>query len=108
MALLFLSPDDPADAWRAELEARIPGLEVRIWPEAGDPAEIEVALVWRPPPGELARYPNLRAILSLGAGIYEELLFRVLGKHARRFCVEDDLAHGHGANLLRPARPAPP
>lgn len=69
MALLFLSPDDPADAWRAELQARIPDLDVRIWPEVGDPAEIDVALVWRPPPGELTRYPKLRAILSLGAGI---------------------------------------
>ena len=69
VALLFLSPDDPADAWRAELQARIPDLDVRIWPEIGDPAEIDLALVWRPPPGELARYPNLRAILSLGAGI---------------------------------------
>ena len=69
MALLFLSPDDPADAWRTELQARIPDLEVRIWPEIGDPADIDIALVWRPPQGELARYPNLRAILSLGAGI---------------------------------------
>jgi glyoxylate/hydroxypyruvate reductase len=69
VALMFLSPDDPAEAWRAELQARIPGLEVRIWPEVGDPDEIEIALVWRPPPGELARYRNLRAILSLGAGI---------------------------------------
>ena len=69
MALLFLSADDPAELWRAELEARLPDLEVRIWPEVGDPAEIETALVWRPPPGELARYPNLAAILSLGAGI---------------------------------------
>ena len=69
MALLFLSPDDPADVWRAELQARIPDLDVRIWPEVGDPAEIDLALVWRPPPGELARYPNLRAILSLAAGI---------------------------------------
>ena len=69
VALLFLSPDDPADAWRAELQARIPDLDVRIWPEVGDPAEIDLALVWRPPPGELARYPNLRAILSLAAGI---------------------------------------
>jgi glyoxylate/hydroxypyruvate reductase len=69
MALLFLSPDDPADLWRAELQARIPDLDVRIWPQVGDPAEIDVALVWRPPPGELARYPNLRAILSLAAGI---------------------------------------
>ena len=69
MALMFLSPDDPAELWRDELRARMPELEVRIWPEVGDRAEIEAALVWRPPPGELARYPNLKAILSLGAGI---------------------------------------
>ena len=69
MALMFLSPDDPAELWRDELLARMPGLEIRIWPEVGDPAAIDRALVWRPPPGELARYPNLKAILSLGAGI---------------------------------------
>jgi glyoxylate/hydroxypyruvate reductase A len=69
MALMFLSPDDPAEPWRQELLARMPGLDVRIWPEVGDPAAIDIALVWRAPPGELARYPNLKAILSLGAGI---------------------------------------
>lgn len=69
MALMFLSPDDPAEAWREALLAAIPDLDFRIWPDIGDPAEIDLALVWRPPPGELARYPNLRAILSLGAGI---------------------------------------
>jgi glyoxylate/hydroxypyruvate reductase A len=69
MALMFLSPDDPAEAWREALCAAIPGLDFRVWPEVGDPAEIDIALVWQPPPGELARYPNLRAILSLGAGI---------------------------------------
>ena len=69
MALLFLSPDDPAEAWRDELMRRMPELDVRLWPEVGDPAEVEAALVWRPPPGELLRYPNLKAILSLGAGI---------------------------------------
>ena len=69
MALLFLSPDDPADLWRREIASRMPDLGFRIWPEVGDPAEIEVALVWRPPPGELRRYPNLKAVLSLGAGV---------------------------------------
>jgi glyoxylate/hydroxypyruvate reductase A len=69
MALMFLSPDDPAEAWRDVLLARVPELDFRIWPDVGDPAEIDLALVWRPPQGELARYPNLRAILSLGAGI---------------------------------------
>jgi glyoxylate/hydroxypyruvate reductase len=69
MALMFLSADDPAEAWRKALLAELPELDFRIWPEVGDPAAIDLALVWQPPPGELARYPNLRAILSLGAGI---------------------------------------
>ena len=43
MALMLLIPDDPAELWRDELRARMPELEVRLWPEVGDPAEIEVA-----------------------------------------------------------------
>ena len=69
MALVFISPDDPPDLWQAELTRRMPELEVRIWPETGDPAGVEVALVWQPPPGALQRFPNLKAMLSLGAGI---------------------------------------
>ena len=42
---------------------------MRVWPDIGDPAEIDYALVWRPEPGLLAALPNLRLILSLGAGI---------------------------------------
>lgn len=69
MALLFISADDPAESWRDELEKRMPELEVRIWPEVGRVEEVEVALVWRPPEGALQQFPNLKAILSLGAGI---------------------------------------
>jgi glyoxylate/hydroxypyruvate reductase A len=69
MALLFISEDDPAELWRDELVRRMPELEVRIWPDVGAEEEVEVALVWRPPPGALRRFPNLKAILSLGAGI---------------------------------------
>ncbi|HEX6141749.1 MAG TPA: glyoxylate/hydroxypyruvate reductase A [Geminicoccaceae bacterium] len=69
MALLFISPDDPAELWRDELTRRMPELDVRIWPETGPPEDVEVALVWRPPAGALRALPNLKAILSLGAGI---------------------------------------
>jgi len=67
--LLFVSPTDHAEAWRAELAKRLPDLEFRVWPDAGDPADIDCALVWKPPPGVLAGLPNLRLILSLGAGV---------------------------------------
>src|ERR1700710_304087 len=36
---------------------------------AFDPAEIHYAAVWKPVPGELAAFPNLRAIFNLGAGV---------------------------------------
>jgi glyoxylate/hydroxypyruvate reductase A len=60
---------DRFEDWAAALLTELPDLDLRSWPEVGDPADIDVALVWHPPRGELAGYPNLRAILSLGAGV---------------------------------------
>jgi glyoxylate/hydroxypyruvate reductase A len=69
MALLFRSTVDSATRWAGQLGRLMPGLEIRIWPDVGDPAQIDYALVWRPEPGLLASLPNLKLILSLGAGI---------------------------------------
>lgn len=69
MALLFRSPVDSAARWAAELGRLRPALEIRVWPQIGDPAEIDYALVWRPEPGLLAALPNLKLVLSLGAGV---------------------------------------
>ncbi len=69
MALLFYSEyDDPAD-WGKHLREAIPGLDFRVWPEVGDPGEIDAAIVWKAPQGELRKYPNLRLIINLGAGV---------------------------------------
>ncbi|HEX3521998.1 MAG TPA: glyoxylate/hydroxypyruvate reductase A [Stellaceae bacterium] len=69
MALLFRSSVDSEARWKPQLARLMPELEVRIWPEIGDRAEIDYALVWRPEPGLLASLPNLKLILSLGAGV---------------------------------------
>ena len=70
MALLFMCDDDDPDMWSASLQAEIPDLEFRVWPDnVGDPDDIDVALVWQPPRGMLATFSNLKAILSLGAGV---------------------------------------
>jgi glyoxylate/hydroxypyruvate reductase A len=69
MLLLFRSSVDSEARWKPQLARLMPELEVRIWPEVGDPAEIDYALVWRPEPGFLASLPNLKLILSLGAGV---------------------------------------
>jgi glyoxylate/hydroxypyruvate reductase A len=59
----------------------MPQLEVRLWPEIGNPAEIDYALVWRPEPGLLASLPNLKLILSLGAGVDHILCDPFLPRH---------------------------
>ena len=70
MALLFMCDGEDPDAWSSSLRAEIPDLEVRVWPDdIGDPAEVDLALVWQPPRGVLATFPNLKVILSLGAGV---------------------------------------
>lgn len=71
--LLFYSASDDigsrVDWWRDTVAEHMPELEFRVWPEAGDLSEIDYALVWKPEPGLLASLPNLKAILSLGAGV---------------------------------------
>lgn len=69
MALVFRSEVDRADLWRAALARAMPDLEFRDWEEPGDPADVEFALVWKPPRGGLRRFANLKVIFSVGAGV---------------------------------------
>ena len=69
MALLFRSTVDSAARWQAQLARLTQQLDIRVWPEIGNPMEIDYALVWRPEPGFLASLPSLKLILSLGAGV---------------------------------------
>jgi glyoxylate/hydroxypyruvate reductase len=66
-AVIFYSRfDDPA-AWKAALAAELPDLDFRT--EPGDPADVRYALVWKPPAGFFADFPNLRLVTNLGAGV---------------------------------------
>src|SRR5580704_4324969 len=68
-ALLFSSRLDDPVASASLQKTEMPGLDVRVSPVLGDPADIETALVWKAPPGELASLPNLKLITNLGAGV---------------------------------------
>ncbi|HEX2885868.1 glyoxylate/hydroxypyruvate reductase A [Vineibacter terrae] len=59
-----------ADGWRQRLGAALgEAIDLRAWPDIGDAQDIEIALAWKPPPGALARLPNLRLIISTGMGV---------------------------------------
>ena len=73
MAILYCSNWSAAEPWRAAFAAADASLDFRVWPQSGPVEEIDYALAWHHPKGELRRYPNLKAIFSLGAGV-EKLL----------------------------------
>ncbi|HLS69244.1 MAG TPA: glyoxylate/hydroxypyruvate reductase A, partial [Kiloniellales bacterium] len=66
MTLLFKSDLERYDIWVPALEKHLQGREIRLWPDVGEPSDIEYALVWQPPEGLLASLPNLKAIFSVG------------------------------------------
>ncbi|WP_431282259.1 2-hydroxyacid dehydrogenase [Humitalea sp. 24SJ18S-53] len=70
MAVLLATKGHAQAAWRDALLACDPGLDIRLWPDAGDPAAIEAVVMWGTHDlADLARYPALRLVVSMGAGV---------------------------------------
>jgi glyoxylate/hydroxypyruvate reductase A len=58
------------ERWKRRFENVCADRRVTLLPNAVlDPAEVQYAAVWKPVPGELAAFPNLRVIFNLGAGV---------------------------------------
>ncbi|MDZ3992414.1 glyoxylate/hydroxypyruvate reductase A [Pseudomonas sp. Teo4] len=90
-AIAFLSDCADMVPLASVFKRLYPTLEVRWGDDLGRREDIEVAVCWFPPAGELASLPNLRCIQSVGAGIEHILadpqlpdalpLFRILDPH---------------------------
>jgi glyoxylate/hydroxypyruvate reductase len=58
------------DRWKARFEDVCRDRDVILMPAIGfDPAAVHYAAVWKPVPGELAAFANLKVIFNLGAGV---------------------------------------
>ena len=72
MALLIVGLDKRignAKAWRETCEEQLPHLEVRIWPNVGEVADIEYLAFMHPDFDALPTFPNLKAMFSRAAGV---------------------------------------
>jgi glyoxylate/hydroxypyruvate reductase A len=59
-----------APRWRARFTRVCPDRAVALIPEDPiDPSRVTFAAVWKPKPGALRLFPNLRVIFNLGAGV---------------------------------------
>jgi len=69
VSLIFACQDVPPEPWIAALSKELPELEICIWPDHGKAEDVEFAIIWGPYAREMKQFPNLNAILSLGAGV---------------------------------------
>ncbi len=68
--ILFYLDEPGKEVWRPAFEAAMPGVEFLDYPDWGSPDDGPAyAFAWEPEPGLIARYPNIRAVFSLGAGV---------------------------------------
>jgi glyoxylate/hydroxypyruvate reductase A len=69
VSLIFACVDIPPEPWLEAIKARTSDLDIHIWPNVGTPEDVEFALLWGRWDADLSQFPNLRAFLSLGAGV---------------------------------------
>lgn len=69
MTILYAAEADEAAQWTDSLRALDPSLEIRFWPEWGDPATVDFVVVGGRSPGDLSVFPKLKAIQSTWAGV---------------------------------------
>lgn len=59
-----------AEPWRQRFGARLKSMPVALWPkDMPAPESVRYVAVWKPPPGLLQTFPNLKVIFNLGAGV---------------------------------------
>jgi glyoxylate/hydroxypyruvate reductase len=69
MAMVLISQGRDTTPWAKALKDKRPELDLRIYPNDTDQADVDFALVWNHPQGVFKAYPNLKCISSMGAGV---------------------------------------
>ena len=71
----MMSADRPATRLATRLAFFVAGFGIACWPQEVDAATVTHAAVWAPPDGFFTRFPNLRTVFVMGAGV-DKLLQR--------------------------------
>ena len=73
--MLFLYTPDQPERYLRLLQEALPDEAIACWPQEVDAAAVTHAAVWAPPAGFFTRFPNLRTVFVMGAGV-DKLLQR--------------------------------
>lgn len=69
MSIVIIRQDDRIELWKNAIAAADPNVKVYSYLEQHPTNEIFMAVIWKHPKGSLSIYPNLKCIVSAGAGV---------------------------------------
>jgi glyoxylate/hydroxypyruvate reductase A len=68
MNIVYKSEPERGQKWAALVAQMAPAASFRLWPEIGNPEEVEYLVAWVPPDNIMQQFPNLKVLFSVGAG----------------------------------------
>ncbi|EPC01470.1 D-2-hydroxyacid dehydrogenase [Litchfieldella anticariensis FP35 = DSM 16096] len=68
MSFVYNADPERGREWQRLFALRAPDIDFRFWPDVGCPADVRYLGTWAPIE-DLARFPNLEVVFSLGAGV---------------------------------------
>ena len=69
MSILLVAKKRDLSALKKHIHSIDSNIDVEIWPAVAKPERIQYAVAWNHPENVLDKFPNLRAVSSLGAGV---------------------------------------
>ncbi|HKK25089.1 MAG TPA: glyoxylate/hydroxypyruvate reductase A [Gracilimonas sp.] len=69
MSLLLIAKNRDFNSLKDAILEEDPNIDVEVWPRIDKRERVNFAVCWNHPENVLGKYPNLRAVSSLGAGI---------------------------------------
>lgn len=105
MGIVLIAPAKKNLAyWKEELqkEAERQGHKLEVWidPEVDQPEKVRMAVVWKHPHGSLYRFPELKVVASMGAGVDHILKDPSLSAHWQVSRIVDEQLSQSMSNYL--------
>jgi glyoxylate/hydroxypyruvate reductase A len=94
MAILFSDKTYRRDKIYSLIKQYLPEHEVRLWPDVGNPEDIDYAIAWYPEPSSLLNLPHLKALFLTSAGVDGPLADPTLPDVPIARCVNNSLSEG--------------
>lgn len=67
MSIAIIFNNKAPEIWKSELEKKLPGTPVEVYPHISDKQKVTFLLCWKPSPGVVSEFPNVKVIQSVGA-----------------------------------------